>query len=104
MKCNDKVRGVARREEENDMSRFFAISQIARRLGIDPGVLSNGLYRGWIDSTQCPLVGNRRLIPEEAVAGIRETLVQRGYLDADGRPQKVRLGRRRKAVEAAGAA
>jgi hypothetical protein len=56
--------------------------EIASELGVPvhPKILSDGFYQGVLDSTCCPVVGGRRLIPREQVPRIIETLQHAGKL------------------------
>jgi hypothetical protein len=57
-------------------------SEIARELGVElnPRVLSDALYRGLLDTSCCPLVGNRRMIARERLPEVIRSLQRAGKL------------------------
>ena len=59
---------------------FLSISDVARTLGVAPKTISDLFYARTLDDDRCPVLGGRRLIPEEYVPTIREALTQRGKL------------------------
>jgi hypothetical protein len=68
------------------MQKFFAVSQVGRRFGVAPDLISNGFYRNWLDPARCPIVGTRRVIPEDYLDELKAILIRRGYLDEAGQP------------------
>jgi len=56
---------------------YLSVSDVARRLGVKPRAVSDLFYQRVVDEDGCPVVGNRRLIPESAVAKIANALNRR---------------------------
>ncbi|MBL8796191.1 MAG: hypothetical protein JNM56_19985 [Planctomycetia bacterium] len=56
------------------MSDLLTVSEVARRLGVRPRDISDLFYRRLLDDACCPVVGSRRLIPEQYVATIAAAL------------------------------
>jgi len=57
------------------------VSEAARRIpGARPKDISDLLYRRKLDDSRCPIVGGRRLIPEDYLPEIERVLREAGYL------------------------
>lgn len=56
------------------MQQFFTVSDVARRLGVNPRLISDLLYQRKLDESRCSVVGGRRLIPEDYVPEIAKVL------------------------------
>lgn len=63
------------------MPKLLSVGEFCRRYATDVpvAVLTSGFCRGWFNLDACPLIGGRRLIPEEQVFPIRAELRRRGY-------------------------
>jgi hypothetical protein len=57
---------------------YFHVSEIARRYGVRPRDISDLFYRRVLDDQACPVVGGRRLIPEDYVPVVEAALYPRG--------------------------
>ena len=66
------------------MSPTCAVSDVARRLGVPPRVISDLFYLRVLDDGLCPVVGGRRLIPDHYVAVIEQVLRDRNVLPWTG--------------------
>lgn len=55
-------------------SNMFSVSEVARRLGAKPKDISDLFYSRELRDDIAPIVAGRRLIPEDYVEVIRETL------------------------------
>lgn len=66
------------------MAASFAVSEVARRLGVQPRIISDLFYQRALDDGVCPVVGGRRLIPEAYVPEIEKVLRERNLLPAVG--------------------
>ena len=62
------------------MAFSFAVSDVARRLGVPPRVISDLFYQRALDDGVCPVVCGRRVIPEEYVPEIEKVLRERNLL------------------------
>jgi hypothetical protein len=62
------------------MAFSFAVSDVARRLGVPPRVISDLFYQRALDDGVCPVVCGRRVIPEEYVPEIEKVLRGRNLL------------------------
>ena len=62
------------------MAFSFAVSDVARRLGVPPRVISDLFYQRALDDARCPVVCGRRVIPEEYVPEIEKVLRERNLL------------------------
>jgi hypothetical protein len=60
------------------------VSQVARRIGARPKDISDLFYLRKLDDARCPVVGGRRLIPEDYIPGIVQVLRDAGRLPATG--------------------
>jgi hypothetical protein len=58
------------------------VSDVGRRLGIAPRVVSDLFYARRLDDRRCPIVGGRRLIPADYVAEVEAALREAGHLPA----------------------
>jgi hypothetical protein len=61
--------------------RQITVSDVARRLGARPKDISDLFYQRKLDDGRCPVVGGRRLIPEEYVHVIEAVLREHGRLE-----------------------
>jgi len=62
------------------MAFSFAVSDVARRLGVPPRVISDLFYQRALDDGVCPVVCGRRVIPEAYVPEIVKVLRERNLL------------------------
>jgi hypothetical protein len=53
---------------------YLTASDVARRLGVRPRDVSDLFYSRRLGGTDCPLVGGRRLIPEDFLPAIAAAL------------------------------
>jgi hypothetical protein len=58
----------------------YIVSEIARRLGCSPRDISDLFYARWLDDCRCPIVGGRRMIPDDYLPEIEEELRRRGLI------------------------
>ena len=56
------------------MRKFFAVSDLARRLGVKPRDVSDLFYRRELRDDLCPVIAGRRLIPAEYLSEIESAL------------------------------
>jgi hypothetical protein len=59
---------------EGSLLRHLSVSEVARRLGVRPRVISDLFYQRELRDDLCPIVAGRRLIPEAYVSAIAEAL------------------------------
>jgi len=59
---------------------LLSVSDVARRLGVAPKIISDLFYARVLNDDRCPVLCGRRLIPEEYVPTIREALIKHGKL------------------------
>jgi hypothetical protein len=65
------------------MNGFKTVSEVARRYGVPPRVISDAFYGRLLDDRLCPVLGGRRFIPESYLPMVE------AYLRASGRiPQE----------------
>ena len=64
------------------MAKHLSVSEAARRWGIPPRLLSDLFYARRLDDRRCPIVGGRRLIPEDYLPEIEAVLRRTGHLSA----------------------
>jgi hypothetical protein len=64
----------------------FIVSQVARRCGVPPRVISDLFYARRLDDRRCPIVAGRRLIPSDYLPEIEAILRSAGHL-----PQQVEV-------------
>ena len=57
---------------------MVTISEAANELGCRPRDISDALYNRWFDPGRCFQLGNRRLIPRDALPDLREALASHG--------------------------
>ena len=57
--------------------RFVSVSEVARRIGVPPRAISDLFYSRELRDDLCPIVGGRRLIPEQYVDEIAAALARR---------------------------
>jgi len=62
--------------------RYQNVSDVARRVGARPKDISDLFYQRKLDDQRCPIVGGRRLIPDDYVPAIEATLRDLGRLEA----------------------
>jgi hypothetical protein len=60
--------------------RHLIVSEVARRLNARPKDISDLFYQRKLEDTRCPIVGGRRLIPEDYVPAIEVILRDLGRL------------------------
>jgi hypothetical protein len=60
------------------MTDHVTVSEIARREGVPPRVISDLFYQRVLNDAQCPVVGGRRLIPVDYLPAITAALRERG--------------------------
>jgi hypothetical protein len=79
-------RAIGGTGEPGISERYLAGGDVARRIGggVRRRDVSDALYDGRLDGERCPIVGGRRLIPEDYVEEIRRVLL-------DGRRQRKKL-------------
>ena len=70
------------------MSHSSGISDVARKLGIPPRLLSDLFYSRVLDDAVCPVVSGRRLIPDAYVPVIEQVLRDRHRLGDGDRSAK----------------
>ncbi len=61
---------------------YHTVSQAARRWGITPRLISDLFYSRRLDDSRCPIIGGRRLIPEDYLPEIEVILRKAGHLVA----------------------
>jgi len=59
--------------------QLLCVSEVARRLNARPRDISDLFYRRELSDKRCPIVGGRRLIPEDYLGEIRAALERKGY-------------------------
>jgi hypothetical protein len=57
---------------------FLTVSDVARRCQVRPRDLSDLFYQRKLDDSRCPIVGGRRLIPQDFLPEIEATLAAHG--------------------------
>jgi hypothetical protein len=62
--------------------QHFIVSEVARRIGAKPKDISDLFYQRRLSDVRCPVVGGRRLIPEDYLPTIAATLRDLGRLEA----------------------
>jgi len=68
------------------MDKRFTVSEAARELTVRHGIvitpktLTDLFYRRELDDVYCPIVGGRRLIPEDFLTTVEIVLRRRGHL------------------------
>ncbi|MCA9069914.1 MAG: hypothetical protein KDA84_13365 [Planctomycetaceae bacterium] len=65
------------------MSELRSVGQVARELSIPPRILSDLFYSHHLDNNRCPVVGGRRLIPNDYLPELEEVLRERGILETE---------------------
>jgi hypothetical protein len=60
--------------------KHFIVSEVARRLGARPRHISALFYERRLEDERCPIVGGRRLIPEDYIPEIEAALREAGRL------------------------
>jgi hypothetical protein len=58
--------------------KHFCVSEVARQIGARPKDISDLFYQRWLDDQRCPLIGGRRLIPEDYVPFVEKALLDFG--------------------------
>jgi hypothetical protein len=64
--------------------RDIFVSEVARRFGVRPRVISDLFYQRKLSDTRCPVIGGRRIIPADYVPVIEELLRKEELLTAGG--------------------
>jgi hypothetical protein len=59
--------------------RNYIVSEVARRYSVPPRVISDLFYSRRLDDRRCPIVGGRRLIPEDYLPEVVRVLREAGY-------------------------
>jgi hypothetical protein len=59
---------------------YHTVSQAARRWGVPPRLISDLFYSRRLDDARCPIVGGRRLIPDDYMPEIEAALRHAGRL------------------------
>ena len=65
--------------------RFVSVSEVARRIGVPPRTISDLFYSRELRDDLCPIIGGRRLIPEDYVDEIVAVLQHRRRLTSNSR-------------------
>ena len=52
------------------MTPYLTVSDVARRLDVRPRLITDLFYQRRLSDARCPIVGGRRLIPEDYVSTI----------------------------------
>ena len=65
------------------MSQYHTVSEVARLIGAVPRDISDLFYKRVLDDERCPVVGGRRIIPENYIDTIRTALKRAGRPVAD---------------------
>lgn len=60
--------------KEESMANYLSVSEAARRLGARPKDISDAFYQRRLRDDLCPIVAGRRLIPEDYLDQIAQTL------------------------------
>ena len=63
-----------------DQNRYVSVSDVARRLGVEPRRISDLFYARQLCDIRSPIVAGRRLIRESYIPEIEAVLRQQGYL------------------------
>ena len=58
----------------------FTVSDVGRRFGVAPRVISDLFYARKLDDRRCPIIGGRRLIPAEYLPTVEAALRRTGQL------------------------
>jgi hypothetical protein len=61
--------------------RHLIVSEVARQIGARPKDISDLFYQRKLDDKRCPIVGGRRLIPDDYLPVIEATLRDLGRLE-----------------------
>ena len=75
------------------MQYLLSVSEAARRLGARPRDISDLFYRRELRDDLCPIVGGRRLIPEDYLTLIGAALRRHGHSMGPGEPEKTGVAR-----------
>jgi hypothetical protein len=59
------------------MGNYLSVGEVARRLKYPPRLVTDILYRQLVDTSQCPMLGGRRMIPAEMLPELKEALKTR---------------------------
>jgi hypothetical protein len=54
--------------------RLFIVSEVARQIGALPRDISDLFYQRKLDDQRCPIIGGRRLVPEDYLEAIEQSL------------------------------
>jgi hypothetical protein len=67
------------------LNKQILVSDVARRFNVPPRMISDLFYARKLDDQRCPIVGGRRLIPEDYLPAIAAALRELGvFVRADG--------------------
>jgi len=56
------------------MVKHFSVSEVARLYGVSPRVISDLFYQRRLSDARCPVIGDRRIIPQDYLAEIAKAL------------------------------
>lgn len=56
---------------------FTTITAVARKIPCNPKDISDAFYRRQLSNEECPMIGNRRLIPTSYVPTIRRLMKEK---------------------------
>ena len=62
--------------------QFLWVSEVARKFGVPPKMISQLFYGRELSDDICPVVGGRRIIPDHYLGEIERLLRQRGSIPA----------------------
>jgi hypothetical protein len=65
------------------VDRQFTVSEAARGWGVPPRLISDLFYQRHLDDARCPVVGGRRLIPQDYLPSIEAALRHAGHLPTE---------------------
>jgi hypothetical protein len=65
------------------MGKVFSVSEVARDRGIMPRDISDLFYARRLDDNRCPVVGGRRIIPEDYLPVLDAVLREAGLLEPE---------------------
>jgi hypothetical protein len=61
--------------------RYYIVSEVARKLGVNPREISDAFYQRLLDDARCPIAGGRRMIPADYIPEIKRVLKTRARLE-----------------------
>jgi hypothetical protein len=59
------------------MTQLYSVGEAARLIGESARRTSDGFYKNWFDTTACPLIGGRRMVPADYLPTLAAILRQR---------------------------